>query len=310
MAITLKSLTAFRLGGPAGEVIRVKNAPDLTRALTELSRARKKFFVMGEGTNIIANDNGYNGTIIRLEGGRISAKNKKVICDAGVPLQKLVDTANYRGLRGLETLAGIPGTVGGAIFGNAGAYGHEISEFLEKVEIFVTQGSDPCVQGSDPCWIPKTACHFEYRGSIFKKKPWAILRAVFMLKKGDARELQKKSREITALRRKKYKPGLRCAGSIFKNIPVKSPLGKKLIKKIPTEKIIGGKISAGYLLESVGAQGLRRGGISVAKHHGNLIVNNGRGTAYEARALIEKLKKRVRKKLGITLEEEVRYLGF
>lgn len=297
----LKSYTTFRLGGYVRRVITARSAHELVLILKKLTRVKEPFFIMGGGTNIIASDQGYDGTIIRLRGGRIRVRGRRVVCDAGVRLERIVNTANLHGLMGLETLAGIPGTVGGAIFGNAGAYGREISESLRKLDIW---------NGKKVRALPRSQCGFEYRGSIFKKKPWVILRAEFLLKKGSAEELQKKSREIITLRRKKYRPGLRCAGSIFKNIPVGSTLGRKLIKKVPAEKIIGEKIPAGYLLESVGARGMRRSGISVAKHHGNLIVNNGRGMARDARALIEKLKKRVRKKFEITLEEEVRYLGF
>ncbi len=297
----LKHYTTFRLGGPAKKIIKTDGRSALLAVLKNLRRSGENFFILAGGTNIIANDQGYKGTIILVRGGKLEVSGGKIACEAGINLQLLVDSANRHGLKGLETLAGIPGTVGGAIFGNAGAYGREISESLARVEIW---------DGKRVRSLPRPQCHFEYRGSIFKKKPWVILRALFSLKKAPPKKLIKKSREIVALRRKKYKPGLRCAGSIFKNIMVKSPLGRKIVKKIPPEKIIGGKIPAGYLLESVGAKGIQRGGISVAQHHGNLIVNNGRGRAREARELIEELKKRVRQKFGITLEEEVQYLGF
>ncbi|MDP3934672.1 MAG: UDP-N-acetylmuramate dehydrogenase [Candidatus Giovannonibacteria bacterium] len=290
----LKHHTNFKFGGPAKKIITAKSEAELIGALADLKFKKTKYYILGGGTNIIANDKGYDGVIVKIATGNLKISGKKIICEAGLPLGKLVSAANSAGLSGLETLAGIPGTVGGAIYGNAGAYGRKISEFLKKVKIF---------DGKNSRWLPQTSCGFKYRESVFsakggpasggKKKPWVILSASFKLIKGDAKKLIKKSREIIKIREKKYKPNLRCAGSIFKNVLVE-----------------GGKIPAGSLLESIGAKGMRIGGVYVPHQHANLIINNGRGKAADAKKLIDILKKKVYREYGIRLEEEVQYLGF
>ncbi|HSE83306.1 MAG TPA: UDP-N-acetylmuramate dehydrogenase [Thermodesulfobacteriota bacterium] len=298
----LKNYTRFQVGGPAQEIINVKTMEGFVRTVKDLIVERRRFFILGGGTNIVASDEGYDGVVVHVVTDGIEVKGKKIICDAGVSLQHLIDTANQHGLMGIETLAGIPGTVGGAVYGNAGAYGKEICNVVEKVKIF--DGNGKRVR-----WIENEECRFEYRESIFKEKPWIILQIVCRFQKGDLDKLTATSREIVALREKKYKPGLRCAGSIFKNILAKSEEGQKILPLIPPDKVIGGKIPVGYLLESVGAKGMRCGNISVAKHHGNLIVNHGRGKAWQVKKIIDELKERVKMRYGVVLEEEVRYLG-
>ena len=274
----LKHLTRFGFGGEARKLVVARDEKSVIDAL------HKPYYILGDGTNVIASDKGFKGVVIKIATSGLKIKKNKILCEAGVKLQKLVDTANESGLGGLETLAGIPGTVGGAIFGNAGAYGKEISGNLRRVKIF---------DGSRTRWIQKKDCAFSYRESVFKTKQWVILAAEFNLHKGNAQGLAEKSKEIIKIREKKYKPSLRCAGSIFKNIVVE-----------------GGKIPAGSLLESVGAKGMKAGGVYVASYHANLLINNGRGKASEAKKLIDILKQKVYKKYGIRLEEEVRYLEF
>lgn len=280
----LKHHTNFKFGGPAKKFITAKSEAELISTLKNLKLKKEKYYILGGGTNIIANDKGYNGAIVKISASNLKIENRKIFCEAGLPLGKLVNAANSAGLSGLETLAGIPGTVGGAIYGNAGAYGREISEFLKKIKIF----DDQKVR-----WIPKKSCGFFYRESVFKKKPWVILAAEFNLPKGDAEKLAQKAKEIIKIRKNRYKPNLRCAGSIFKNVLAKS-----------------GTIPAGRLLENVGAKGMRIGGIYVPRQHANFIINNGRGKAADAKKLINILKRKVYRKYGIILEEEVQYLGF
>lgn len=283
-------------------IITINSSSKLAQVIADIKRKNKLFFVIGGGTNLIANDSGFNGVVVKINNKNLNVSGDKIICGAGLALGDLINTANKKGLAGLETLAGIPGTVGGAIVGNAGAYGREISDSLSRVKIF---------DGEKLRWIPKKYCAFSYRNSVFKKQPsWIIFEAEFKLKKNNAAFLVNKSKEIIAIREKKYKPDIRCAGSIFKNILEDSSIGRKLKNKIPPDKIIVGKIPAGFLLEQVGAKGMRQGGIYVANHHGNLIINDGHGTARDAKALIEVLKSKIKNRYGIELEEEVQYLGF
>ncbi|MEK7076615.1 MAG: UDP-N-acetylmuramate dehydrogenase, partial [Patescibacteria group bacterium] len=232
---------------------------------------------------------------------------------AGVPLAEVITFAISKGLQGLETLSGIPGTIGGAVFGNAGAYGHSMMEVVERVEVLdvsrMSTNSGTNITNVRK-WLMNRQCGFGYRESILKKKNWIILRVVLELRPpaggGDREVLKKKSREIIATREKKYKPGIRCPGSFFKNVLVKD-VSKKSLALVDSLKIIDGKIPAGWLLEQVEAKGMREGGIYIADFHGNLFVNDGKGKARDVKALARKLKKKVFDRFGIMLEEEVRY---
>jgi UDP-N-acetylmuramate dehydrogenase len=215
-------------------------------------------------------------------------------------LQELVDFSIAHGLEGLETLAGIPGSVGAAVYGNAGAYGRSISESVHCVEFF---------DGDARREFSRAQCQFDYRESVFKRhKDWMILRAHLEMSPGEAAALRRRADEIVAIRNDKFPPTMKCAGSIFKNLHV-ADLPRDVVAGIPPAAVREGKVAAAYFLEQVGAKGLRRGGIEVASYHANLLYNAGDGTASELRALIGELRERVRARFGITLEEEVQYLG-
>jgi UDP-N-acetylmuramate dehydrogenase len=215
-------------------------------------------------------------------------------------LQDLVDFANARGLRGLETLAGIPGWVGAAVYGNAGAYGHSMNERVTHVRFF--DGAGICTFGNDEC-------DFAYRESIFKRhKDWIIFSTELAMDPADAAELERISAEILAVRNAKFPPTMKCAGSIFKNFLVKN-LPNGVAAQVPANVIREGKIPAAWFLEQVGSKGMREGGIQVADYHANLIYNAGGGTAAELSAVIVELKARVRVRFGIEVEEEVQYVG-
>ena len=300
--ISLASYTTFGIGGQARYFISATNSAELIEAVNLAKKNHWRYFVIAGGSNVVFGDKTFDGLVICFE-PKVSPcqwQGLTLTVEANLPLAKLIKTAISNGLVGLETLSGIPGTVGGAIVGNAGAYGQSISDCLTRMEIF-----DP--RGESIRWLTKKQCRFTYRDSIFKRKDWIILRAKFKLMKGNKKELIKKSREIIRIRSEKYNSQLRCPGSFFKNVLVKdiSNQAKKLIDPI---KIRDGKIPAGYLLEAVGAKGMRQGGIYVADFHGNLLVNDRHGTYRDVVTLAIKLKKLVQKKFGITLEEEVRYM--
>ncbi|PIR69600.1 MAG: UDP-N-acetylenolpyruvoylglucosamine reductase [Candidatus Niyogibacteria bacterium CG10_big_fil_rev_8_21_14_0_10_46_36] len=297
---SLKDITRFGIGGKS-EIVYAKNEKDLVGCAKKMSTEGRQFFVLGGGTNVIAHDGGYAGTVIAVRTNSIAQKRNRVRVDAGVLLEALINKANKEGLSGLEALAGIPGTVGGALYGNAGAYGHEIQEVVERVRVF---------DGVRIRALSRKECGFGYRESIFKKKKWIILSATLIFKKDSADDLKKISRRIRTIRNKKYPQQLRCAGSIFKNIIAKSKNGRIASRQIPKEKIAHGKIPAGVLLEAVGAKGMKRGKIQVADYHANLIINTGGGSANDVRYIINTLKKRVYRVYGVMLEEEIRYLGF
>ncbi len=295
--ISLASVSTFRIGGKTELFCSVKTPEHFIRAIEWAKENKIPFRVFAGGSNVVFPDEGLKGLLIRFHGGSLRVLKNTIIADAGVPLAKVIAISLQYGLRGLETLSGIPGTVGGATVGNAGAYGHSISEAVRKVEVW---------DGKKRRWIPNKVCKFGYRESALKHEPLFVLRVELRLKKGDRKELQKKSREIISIRGKKYKPGIKCPGSFFKNV-VASEVSRSVMRKIDAGKIIGGKIPTGYLLEEVGAKGMKLGGIRIPEFHGNLFENTGKATARDVKKLADILRKRVKAKFGITLEEEVRY---
>ncbi len=298
--VSLAPHTTFGVGGRARYFISVSNPADLVEAVRLAKEKKWPYWLIAGGSNVVFGDGTFRGLIIHFKpkDRPCQWQGLTLTVEANLPLGRLIKMAIKFGLAGLETLSGIPGTVGGAIVGNAGAYGQCISDCLTQVEIF---------DGRRIRWLVKKQGRFAYRESIFKKKDWLVLRAEFRLRKGDKKHLAARAREIIKTREKKYKPGLRCPGSFFKNVLVKD-VSRATLDKIDRGKIIEGKIPAGYLLERVGANGLKFGGLHIADYHGNLLINDGAATCREVRILAAKLKKLVKAKFGIRLEEEVRYL--
>lgn len=296
--VKLAPLTTFKIGGKAEFFCEVKTPEELLEAIEWAKNKNLSWRIFGGGSNIVFSDKIIRGLLIRFIGGKIELiGDNRLLAEAGVFLETLIKKSISLGFVGLETLSGIPGTVGGAVFGNAGAYSHSISKAVEKVEIW---------DGKRRRWLLKPQCGFKYRSSIFKKKPYIILRAIFRFKKDDSKKVQKITRDIIKIRIKKYKPGLACPGSFFKNVLIKN-ISRRSLSLIDKSKIIEDKVPAGYLLESAGVKGMEFGRLKVADFHGNLIINKGGATAEEVKQLAKFLKNKVYKKFGIWLEEEVIY---
>jgi UDP-N-acetylmuramate dehydrogenase len=242
--------------------------------------------------------------VIKLQNTQYEIRNTNVIAGAGVPLQKLVLEAAKKGLSGLENLAGIPGTLGGAIWGNAGAFEREIGDLVEEVKVLDVGGSKLEVKK-----LKKEDCKFGYRNSIFKRrKNWIILEATLKLEKGNKKEIEEKIKEILKLRKEKQPLELPCAGSVFKNVPIKK-VPKKIQEKFK-EKIKNGFLPAGVLIDTARLKGFQIGGAKISEKHANFIVNVGEAKASDVKELIEKIKKGVKKKFKIQLEEEIKLVGF
>lgn len=299
----LKKVTTMALGGPAKYFLVAKSGADLANAVRWARRQRLPWYVIGEGSNLVVRDKGFRGLVIQNKIDKFLRRGNEVTLGSGNNLLKTILKLNRLGLAGMEKMAGIPGTVGGAIYGCAGAYGQEIKDCLVGVRFF---------DGKKFRNFSKKQCQFAYRRSIFKKnKNLTITQARFRFRVGERAKLQKISGEIIKLRWQKFKPGVKWPGSFFKNIKIADlprNLQKKILTQVPEEKVKFGKVPVGYLLETVGAKGMKEGGIRVAKHHGNLIYNTGKGTVQEVRALANRLKKLVKKRFGITIEEEVQFL--
>ena len=296
----LKNLTTLDIGGPAKLYVEITKELDLIKIIKLARKDEVPFLVVGEGSNLLVHERGFGGLIIRNAIVDIKRDGNKVLAKAGTNLQDFVDFLIGRGLAGAEKMSGIPGTVGGAIYGNAGAYGQTISDHLKRIKIF---------NGEKVTWISRSQAGFGYRESRFKKTNEILLEVEFEFEKGDSKELAKVKEQTITLRQEKYKPEMKTPGSFFKNVLVKD-LPREILAKIPKEKIVYGKVPAGYLLEAVDARGKSLGGIKIADYHGNLFINVEKGKASDFYKLANKYKQRVKEKFGIDLEPEVQLIGF
>ena len=298
--VPLARHTRFGVGGPADLYAETGAEDALLEALRAAEASGIPVMVIGAGTNLIVSDHGYRGLVLRYRGDTLRAGGNRVVAGAGAELQRLVDFSIDHSLKGLETLAGIPGWTGAAIYGNAGAYGHSISERVACVRF---------LDGRHVRAFSNAECQFAYRESIFKRhKEWIIFTAELELEPGRRDELRRTADGIVKLRNEKFPVTMQCAGSIFKNLLLRD-LPSFVAAQVPAEAVREGKVPAAWFLEQVGAKGMRRGDIHVAAYHANLIYNAGRGTAADLCSLIQDLKARVRGRFGFDLEEEVQYLG-
>ena len=297
----LAEYTRFAIGGPAALLCDTAEAKAFCEALRVVRESAAAHAVIGAGSNLIVSDQGFDGVVLRFAGNRIDRMGVELHVEAGAMLQDVVDQSIGWGLKGMETMTGIPGYLGAAIYGNAGAYGHSIQERVESVAF---------TDGSDLRRFDNQQCEFGYRHSIFKdRKDWIILSADLGFESADGAELAEKAQSIRAVRDEKYPPAMKCAGSIFKNV-FHADLPRAVQELVPSNLIRDGKIPSAWFLEQVGAKGIRKGDIQVATYHANLIYNRGAGTASDLVDVIASLKAKVRDRFGFDLEEEVQYVGF
>jgi UDP-N-acetylmuramate dehydrogenase len=296
----LAPYTRFGIGGPADLFAETRHEQAFLAAVAAARESGTPVSVTGGGTNLIVSDEGFRGLVLRYSEDTLRADGSRIAAGAGAALQDLVDFANRHGLKGLETLAGIPGWVGAAVYGNAGAYGHSIAGRVATVRFF---------DGAGVRVFDNRQCEFRYRESIFKRhKEWTVFQVELTLDAASAVELLQISADILTVRNEKFPPTMKCAGSIFKNFLLRE-LPPAVAALVPAAVVREGKIPAAWFLEQVGAKGMRLGDIHVAAYHANLIYNAGQGTARDLCALIADLKCRVRERFGIEVEEEVQYVG-
>lgn len=299
--VSLAAHTRFGIGGPASMMCETADRETFVAVLHLIRDAGIPNVLIAGGTNLIVSDEGFDGVVLRFTGKSISRTGTRVRVEAGASLQAVVDYSIEHGLRGMETMTGIPGSLGAAVYGNAGAYGHSINERVGLVT---------WTDGDGNFSFANADCEFQYRESIFKrKKDWVILAAELDFELGDPAELREKAAEIRAIRDRKYPPSMKCAGSIFKNC-LFAELPESVRTEVPPDMVREGKVPSAFFLDAVGARGFRRGDIQVATYHANLIYNDGSGTADDLLAVINELKLRVRKQFAFDLQEEVQYVGF
>lgn len=304
--VILAPYTTFKIGGPAKLFIEAENEEMLKESLGYALKNKLNFFVLGGGSNVLINDRGFNGLVIKFQNAELKIAEEKIECGAGAPLSKLVGLTAENYLSGLEWAAGIPGTVGGAIRGNAGAFGGNINNSIEKIRAVFQEGEK--IVGKD---FTKEECEFEYRNSLFKKnKNLIVVSAIFKFKKDDKEKIGNKIKEITEKRNFMHPQGIPSAGSFFVNPQVND---QEIIEKF--EKDSGAKaqnyiVPAGWLIQEAGLTGKKIGGAQVSEKHSNFIVNTGNATAEDVIMLSSIIKQKVRSKFGVQLMEEVKFLGF
>ena len=303
--VPLKPYTNYRIGGPASYFVNARTVRDVLDALAWARADNLPVFILGSGTNIIVSDAGYDGLVLRNGTASYSVRGRDITAEAGVTLQTLVDTATACGLAGLEWAGGLPGSVGGAIYGNAGAFGGAIHDVLVSVK---TAAPDGAVRD-----IPARECAMGYRESIFKKRDGlTVISATFRLRPGDPAALGGKVEELRTWRRTKHPVEYGNCGSVFKSVPVTEP-DAWVFEKYPdiAEAIREKNIAAAFFIDKCGLKHRREGGITVSGKHPNFLVNEtGGATARDVRSLIDRIKRGVFHQFGISLEEEVQYVGF
>ncbi len=287
----LAPLTTFKVGGPADWLLDLHGGGELKQAAAIASQAGVRLTVLGGGSNVLISDAGVRGIVVRVHGGNVCAIDASTVrADAGVTINGLVRWTLGRGVAGLEAWAGTPGTVGGAVFGNAHFRGRLISELLDRVTLVTSDGVIADVPVGD--------MEFGYDYSRLHRTYEIVVSADFHVSSGDPSALRAMARESLAFRKRTQPLESASAGCIFQN---PDPARDRVPHGIPP--------SAGALVDRAGLKGAREGAARVSPTHANFIVNEGGATAREIRTLIERCKTEVAARFGVTLREEIVYLG-
>lgn len=275
--------TSFRIGGPADLFVQPANEEELWNALHLACQEKVPFFIVGNGSNLLVSDEGFRGMILHTGGmlKDISVEGDVIYAQAGALLSTVAKTALEHGLAGMEFAAGIPGTLGGAVCMNAGAYGGEMKDILLDAEVLTQEG--------ERLVLPVEELDLSYRHSVIFEKNYVVLAAHIRLSRGDTAEIKNRMNELAGARRDKQPLEYPSAGSTFKR-----PEG----------------YFAGKLIQDAGLKGYTVGGAQVSEKHSGFVINRGGATAEEVRFLIRQVQQKVRSQFGVELEPEVRMLGF
>lgn len=303
--VLLAPQTTFKIGGEAKFFIEVANDDEIIEAVKYAKNNNLKIFILGGGSNVLINDKGFDGVVIKIKNSEIRINDCEIECDAGVNLMSLVKISIKNNLTGLEWAAGIPGSVGGAVRGNAGAFGGEMKDLVVEIKVLDMNKDDLKIET-----CKGESCNFNYRSSLIKEKQNMLLISVkFQLKKGNREESEIIAEEIVKKRTQKQ-PSDPSAGSFFKNPIVTDG---KIIEKFEHDmemKMMGDKLPAGWFVDDLGFKGKKIGGAQVSEKHGNFIINAGGASCEDVLMLSSFLKQKVRDSYGIQLEEEVNKVGF
>lgn len=301
--VLLKKYTTFNIGGPAEYFLLAQSKEEILRAVRVTKHLKLPIFVMGGGSNLLVSDKGVKGLVIKLSGnGNVTVRGNILSAPAGVELKKLVDISIQHSLKGLEWAGGLPGTFGGAIRGNAGAFGGEI-----KDSIFQVQALDHNFKVKN---FSNQQCHFAYRNSIFKQKSLVVIFAAVKLQRGNKSELRRVSNSRIHYRKERHPLEYPNAGSIFKNMEFKKfpkkfqKILRPVVKQDPFKVV-----PTAYIISEAGLKGKTMGKAQISPKHPNFMVNLGGAKASDVIKLIAVVKKAIKKKYGIHLETEVQIIG-
>ena len=289
--VPLSRFTTFRVGGPADWLVETVSSQEIVALLNAARRGRIAVTILGGGSNVLVSDAGVRGLVIRPRHGDISkVDDMRVRADAAVTINGLVRWTIVHGAAGLEAWAGTPGTVGGAVFGNAHFGGKLIGDMIVQVQLVTPEG--------DVRDVDRVSMNFGYDRSRLQTTREVLLSAIFSVSSGDPAVLRARARESLAFRKRTQPLDAPSAGCIFQN---PEPGRDAVPAGIPW--------SAGALVDRAGMKDALIGGARVSPTHGNFIVNEGTATASDIRRLIERCRTSVREKFGVELREEIQYLG-
>lgn len=275
----LAPFCTFQIGGLADYFLEASSTEEVVAGIDWAEERDLPFFVFSGGSNLLFDDGGFRGLVIRVKSSGIQVAGEEIMADSGVIMAKVVLAAQQAGLTGLEAWNGLPGSVGGAVYGNAGCFGVETKDVLMSAEVFIPGEGVKTLTAEDLA--------YEYRNSRLKKEGGVVLSARFKLQKGDPGAIQEKMKEIARSRIQKQPPGC-STGSFFKNPPGDH---------------------AGRLIEAAGFKGKQLGKAKISEQHANFFLNTGGATAAEILQLADLAEKEVLKQFGVQLEREVVYVA-
>ncbi len=295
--ILLKNFTTFKIGGKAKYFYVAKTKKDLIFTIKTAKELKLPFFILGGGSNLLISDDGFKGLVIKILFSKFYFLNSKIIAEAGTKLGDLVGASVEKSLTGLEWAAGIPGTIGGAVQGNAGAFGKSMKDIVKKVEVFD-------VKNKKIEFLKNKNCRFDYKDSIFKKnKNLIILFAALQLKKGNKNKIIEKIKKYLEYKKNTQPLNYPSAGSVFKN-----PKGFSVGELGEEDKSSSSSFAAARMIEECGLKGKKIGNAKISEKHANFIVNLGSARAKDVEKLIKLMKQKVKNKFGVVLKEEIQFL--
>lgn len=303
--VDFENLTTFKIGGEARFLFEVNNKEELPEAIRAAKEAEVSFFILGNGSNLLVSDKGYDGLVVKMNNDHHQVEEDEIKAGAGLKLQDLINFTLKNELKDLEWAAGIPGTLGGAIRGNAGAFGLEMKDIVKQVEVYNVEKDKMETYGNQKC-------NFGYRNSTFKENlHLIILNATLVLNSSSKKAIKKRMEEYLSYRKENHALDYPCSGSVFQN-PKKKIEDEELLKQYPKLKEFNEKelIPAGWLVEQVGLAGEKAGDAKVSEKHSNFIVNLGNAKAKDVMELINLTQEEVEDKFNIKLQLEIETLGF